>query len=59
VDAALERGDEVALFNRDVSNPELYPDLETRRGVRDANDLAISIQFAGDAIMGRLRSESP
>jgi 2'-hydroxyisoflavone reductase len=40
VDAALERGYEVTLFNRGKSNPHLYPDLEKLRGDRDTGDLA-------------------
>lgn len=45
VDAALERGYEVTLFNRGRSNPHLYPDLEKLRGDRDTGDL--------DALKGR------
>lgn len=45
VDAALERGWEVTLFNRGKSNPGLYPDLEQLRGDRDTGDL--------DALKGR------
>ena len=40
VDAALERGWEVTLFNRGKSNPHLYPELEKLRGDRDTGDLA-------------------
>ncbi len=39
VDAALERGYEVTLFNRGRSNPSLYPDLEKLVGDRDTGDL--------------------
>ncbi|MFH0947358.1 MAG: epimerase [Planctomycetota bacterium] len=39
VDAALERGFEVTLFNRGKSNPHLYPDLEKLVGDRDTGDL--------------------
>jgi len=35
VRAALERGHEVTLFNRGVSNPDLFPELETLIGDRD------------------------
>src|SRR5262249_19769134 len=35
VDAALERGHEVTLFNRGVHSPELYPELEKLHGDRD------------------------
>ena len=45
VDAALERGWEVTLFNRGKSNPHLYPTLEKLRGDRDTGDL--------DALKGR------
>lgn len=34
-EAALERGDEVTLFNRGRSNAEIYPDVEKIRGDRD------------------------
>jgi 2'-hydroxyisoflavone reductase len=39
VEAALDRGHEVTLFNRGRTNPELYPDVEHLRGDRDAGDL--------------------
>ncbi len=39
VDAALERGFEVTLFNRGKSNPHLFPGLEKLRGDRDTGDL--------------------
>ena len=35
VEAALARGDEVTLFNRGETNPELYPEVEKLRGDRD------------------------
>src|ERR1051325_4740007 len=35
VEAALERGHEVTLFNRGRRNPELFPDLEKLQGDRD------------------------
>lgn len=35
VDAALNDGHEVTLFNRGQSNPDLYPDLEQLQGDRD------------------------
>jgi 2'-hydroxyisoflavone reductase len=34
VEAALERGHEVTLFNRGETNPELFPDVEKLRGDR-------------------------
>jgi len=36
VEAALERGDEVSIFNRGLTNPELFPEVEHLRGDRDA-----------------------
>ena len=39
VRSAVARGHEVTLFNRGVSNPGLFPDLETLIGDRDG-DLA-------------------
>jgi 2'-hydroxyisoflavone reductase len=38
VDAAMERGHKLTLFNRGRSNPTLYPQLETIQGDRE-NDL--------------------
>jgi 2'-hydroxyisoflavone reductase len=35
VDAALERGHELTLFNRGRTNPELYPEVEKLRGARE------------------------
>ena len=35
VEAALARGDEVTLFNRGQTNPELFPEVEKLRGDRD------------------------
>src|SRR4051812_26608711 len=35
VEAALERGDEVTIFNRGPHNTELYPGVEKLRGDRD------------------------
>jgi 2'-hydroxyisoflavone reductase len=37
VEAALVAGHEVTLFNRGVTNPELFPRLEKLRGVRSSN----------------------
>lgn len=37
VDAALERGHEVTLFNRGRTNSELYPEIEHLRGDRDGD----------------------
>lgn len=35
VEAALARGHEVTLFNRGVTNPQLFPDVEKLRGERE------------------------
>ena len=40
VDAALEAGHEVTLFNRGKTNPDLYPDVTKLRGDRREGDLA-------------------
>jgi nucleoside-diphosphate-sugar epimerase len=37
VEAALARGDEVTLFNRGETNPELFPEIEELRGDRDGD----------------------
>src|SRR5687768_18119799 len=37
VDAALERGHEITLFNRGQHNPELFPEVEKLRGDRDGD----------------------
>jgi 2'-hydroxyisoflavone reductase len=37
VEAAFARGDEVTLFNRGRTNPELFPEVEKLRGDRDAD----------------------
>lgn len=37
VDAALERGHDVTLFNRGQTRPELFPDVEKLRGDRDGD----------------------
>ncbi|QQE76808.1 SDR family oxidoreductase [Alicyclobacillus sp. SO9] len=37
VDAALQRGHEVTLFNRGQSNPDLFPNVEKLKGNRDGN----------------------
>jgi 2'-hydroxyisoflavone reductase len=39
LEAALERGDEVTIFNRGRTSPGLYPQVEELRGDRDAGDL--------------------
>jgi len=37
VEAALARGNEVTLFNRGETNPDLFPELEKLRGDRDGD----------------------
>lgn len=37
VEAAEARGHEITLFNRGISNPNLYPDVEHLRGNRDGD----------------------
>jgi len=37
VDAALQRDHHVTLFNRGISHPEAYPDIETIRGDRETD----------------------
>ena len=37
VDAALQRGDNVTLFNRGISNPDAFPHIETIRGDRETD----------------------
>src|SRR6266550_8183118 len=37
VEAALARGDEVTLFNRGETNPDLFPEVEKLRGDRDGD----------------------
>lgn len=39
VEAALDRGHEVTVFNRGMTNPELYPEVEHLHGDRDAGEL--------------------
>jgi 2'-hydroxyisoflavone reductase len=42
VEAALERGHEVVLFNRGRTNPDLFPDVEQLRGDRDGDLSALA-----------------
>ena len=42
VDAALERGHELTLFNRGRTRPDLFPDVERLRGDRDGDLGALS-----------------
>jgi nucleoside-diphosphate-sugar epimerase len=50
VEAALERGHEVTLFNRGQTRPELFPDVERLRGDRDG-DLSALEGRAFDAVV--------
>jgi 2'-hydroxyisoflavone reductase len=51
VEAALERGDEVTLFNRGRTRPDLFPDVERLRGDRDAGDLTALQGRSWDAVI--------
>jgi 2'-hydroxyisoflavone reductase len=51
VEAALDRGDEVTLFNRGRTNPELFPEIERLRGDRDTGDLAALRGRTWDAVV--------
>jgi 2'-hydroxyisoflavone reductase len=42
VEAALERGHEVTLFNRGHTNPDLFPQAEHLRGDRDGDLSALA-----------------
>jgi 2'-hydroxyisoflavone reductase len=42
VDAALERGHEITLFNRGQTRPELFPEVEKLRGDRDGDLAALA-----------------
>jgi 2'-hydroxyisoflavone reductase len=37
VESPLERGDEVTMFNRGLTDPELFPEVEKLRGDRDGD----------------------
>lgn len=50
VEAALARGDEVTIFNRGRTNPDLFPDVEHLRGDRDG-DLAALRGRTWDAVI--------
>jgi 2'-hydroxyisoflavone reductase len=51
VEAALERGHEVTLFNRGQTDPGLYPELETLHGDRAAGDLERLRESTWDAVV--------
>lgn len=50
VDAALARGHALTLFNRGISNPDLYPHLETIHGDRE-HDLHLLLPRRFDAVI--------
>src|SRR5262245_5048684 len=50
VDAALERGHDVTLFNRGQTRPELFPEVEKLRGDRDG-DLGALVGRSFDAVV--------
>jgi 2'-hydroxyisoflavone reductase len=50
VEAALARGDEVTLFNRGRTNPDLFPQVDSLRGDRDG-DLAALRGRSWDAVI--------
>jgi 2'-hydroxyisoflavone reductase len=49
--SALARGDEVTLFNRGETNPELFPEVEQLRGDRDTGDVAALRGRTWDAVV--------
>ena len=51
VDAALEGGHEVTLFNRGQTNPDLFAGVERRHGDREASDLASLASGEWDAVI--------
>jgi 2'-hydroxyisoflavone reductase len=51
VEAALDRGHEVTLFNRGRTSPDLYPQVERLPGDRDAGDLAALEGRSWDAVV--------
>jgi 2'-hydroxyisoflavone reductase len=50
VEAALERGHEVTLFNRGQTNPELFPEAEKLRGDREG-DLSVLAGRSWDVVL--------
>jgi len=51
VESALERGDEVTVFNRGLTNPELFRDVEHLRGDRETGDLGALQGREWDAVV--------
>jgi 2'-hydroxyisoflavone reductase len=65
VEAALEQGHEITLFNRGQTNPDLFPTVEHLRGDRGGDlsplagrewDAVVDPSMAGISPTGRLRS---
>ena len=50
VEAALAQGDEISLFNRGISSPQLFPELERIRGDRN-RDLDRLVGHRWDAVI--------
>ncbi len=51
VERALARGHTVTLFNRGITNPGLFPELETLRGDRETGDLSALAGRTWDAVV--------
>ena len=51
VDDLLSRGDDVTLFTRGKTNPELFPDVERLTGDRDTGDYAALVDRTWDAVV--------
>lgn len=51
VEAALDRGDEVTVFNRGRTSPQLHPEVEHLRGDRDTGDLESLRNRSWDAVV--------
>lgn len=51
VEAALERGDQVAVMNRGVTSPDLFPEIEHFHGDRDTGELVALRGREWDAVI--------
>jgi 2'-hydroxyisoflavone reductase len=51
VEAGLERGHDMTLFNRGRTGPDLFPEVETLQGDRDAGDLEALRRRRWDAVV--------
>ena len=51
VESALERGDDVTVFNRGVTNPKLFPEVERLSGDRATGDLGALQGREWDAVV--------